>query len=78
LTPDARGTYEDAGEHEGERYYQRTPNGWFLWWDGTTTWLISEVLGEVGARGWRRVEFDIEGIYDLYGTALGEATVTEV
>lgn len=78
LAPDSTGAYADAGEHNGKRYYQLAGNGWFIAWDGDTTWLLSEVLGVVGARGWRRIDPDIEGNYDFYGTATGVATVTEI
>ena len=78
LTPDATGTYEDAGEHYGERYYQRTPNGYFLWWNGLDTWYISTELDIPGAAWWQRIDPNIEGIYAPGGTAVGDATVAEI
>ncbi len=78
LNPDSTGTYEDAGEHNGKRYYQRAGNGWFIWWDNIAAWWISTVLGVKGASYWGRTDPDIAGPYSAFGGASGEATVTEI
>jgi len=78
LTPDVTGTYEDAGEYNGRRYYQRTPNGWLLWWNGVTTYFISTALGVQGVSFWNRVTEQPPGQYFPQGDAIGEATVTEI
>ncbi len=78
LKPDVRGSYEDAGEHNGKRYYQHTPDGWFIWWDGFVNWLISRTLGEIGVEYWLRHAIDIEGDYYPQLNAIGDATVTEI
>jgi len=77
LFPDATGTYEDAGEHNGKRYYQRTPNGWFLWWSLAGTWRISYLLGGGGDKFWERADPNIEGEYLPIIGVTGTATVTE-
>jgi len=78
LTPDVTGTYENGGEYEGKRYYQRTVDPWYIWWNGISHWFISEVLGLTGVARWSRMDPDIEGEYEPLGDALGDATVTEI
>lgn len=72
------GTYQDAGEHGGKRYYQRVPNGWTIWWFDPVGWVISPTPGVPGADWWEHFFLDIEGSYDPKGGALGDATVTEI
>lgn len=78
LTPDATGTYNDAGEHNGKRYYELAGNGWFLWWDGDANWLLSTEIGVTEDNWWTRTDPNIEGLYIPRGTATGTATVTEI
>ncbi len=76
LTPDATGTYENAGEYSGKRYYQRVPDDWFIWWDGDDAWTISAELGIGPPNSWLRIDPDIEGLYLPILPATGDATVT--
>ncbi len=78
LTPDVTGTYEDAGEYNGKRYYQRTPNGWFIWWDGVEFWDISQAPGSIMPISWFHNFPDIEGLYSPGAGASGNATVAEI
>lgn len=78
MTPDAKGTYEDAGEFNGKRSYQRTPDGWFIWWDGASIWTISTERGNPGMEHWLRNDPDIEGEYEPMFLVEGTATVTEI
>lgn len=78
LTPDATGTYEDAGEHGGKRYYQRFLNDRFLWCKSALEWYISETLGVLEGSWWSRIDPNIEGDYQPGGDAIGVATVTEI
>jgi len=78
LDPDATGTYEDAGEYGGKRYYQRTPNGVSLWWSNVGYWCISGTLGMTGIAFWVRIDPNIEGDYSAEGEADGVATVTQI
>lgn len=77
LAPDATGTYRDGGEWLGKRYYQHVPPPWHIWWDGIDSWRISFLLGDPATTGWIRIDPNIEGVYDPYGDATGDATVTE-
>ncbi len=78
LTPDATGTYEDAGEYNGKRSYELTGNGWFIWWNGIDKWVISTERGVATGNWWARVDPNIEGLYTPQDTALGDATVTQI
>ena len=78
LTPDSTGTYQDAGEYNGKRYYVRVPAGFSIWWDGVDSWIISTVLGDLGTGHWRQTDLNIVGTYDAVPDAAGEATVTEI
>lgn len=78
LTPDATGTYQDAGEYKSKRSYQRAPDGFFIWWDGIDTWTISAILGYPGVEYWTRTDPNIVGVYALGGVAIGIPTVTEI
>lgn len=78
LTPEADGTYEDAGEYNKECSYQRTPNGWFLWWTALHNWIITTERGLLGPNYWKKAAGGIEGEYLPQGTASGIATVTKI
>lgn len=77
LDPEVEGTYEDAGEFDGKRYYSRNSD-WFIWFDSLVpAWYISTALGVTGDEFWKRDDLDIEGEYTQQGAATGPATVTE-
>lgn len=78
MTPDATGIYEDAGEYGGQRYYERTPDGFAIWWHVTENWIISTAPGVLAPGHWYKLGPPIEGVYDPDGTYLGVATVTEI
>ncbi len=78
LTPDVTGTYNDAGEFNGKRYYQLAGNGWYIHWDGDINWLINDNLGGPGANFWRRSQPTIPGQFFPQDGAVGIATVTEI
>lgn len=72
------GIYEDAGEYAGERYYELTGNGWFIWFDiGEGFWIISDTLGDKTGPSWAKV-VPITGVYHPTLPATGDATVTEI
>ncbi len=78
LTPDATGTYEDAGEFNGKHYYNRNSD-WYIWWDEDAgNWYISTTPGTPGEGYWTRNDPNIEGIYTPTLPVTGEATVTEI
>ncbi len=77
LTPDATGTYEDAGEHNGKRYYVRGDSAYYIWWHLAGSWIISTDLDVLAPGHWFRMDPSIEGLYEPDGTYLGDPTVTE-
>lgn len=76
LNPDATGEYSDAGIHNGQPYYARDPNTYFLWWwPADSWWVISTALDNVGRPGcWHSAA--ILGIYTPAWSYTGDATVT--
>ncbi len=92
LSPDITstlGTFTNIGIQSANGDYDPTEpdatvyqnNTWYLWHDsvGGETWVISEVIGTVGARYWSKVyaAMNTAGAYTAAGTATGEATVAE-
>jgi len=78
LSPDVTGEYLPVGMQGGKPYYELTGNGWFLWWNGLSTWYLSHIVGDPQVPYWLRNNFNIEGIYSPIAPATGNATVTEV
>ena len=54
--PDCTGTYNYAGTHNDEHYYQLIADlTWFIWYDtDNICWVISDELGTYGTNGWWR------------------------
>lgn len=77
MTPDATGSYTTRGWYNGKGYSQRADDAYSIWWDGIDSWIISAVLGTQGADYWTRTDPNINGVYAVGGTAIGEATVAE-
>ncbi len=77
LTPDATCNYTTVGWHNGKGYARRADGAYYIWWDGIDTWTISAVLGVQGTDYWTRTDPNINGVYAIGGTAIGEATVAE-
>lgn len=75
MTPDSTGEYRPIGAYNGKESYARDDNGWFIWWNGVDAWIISTILGVLGASFWGRTDPNIEGLYTALGGAIGEATV---
>lgn len=76
LSPDATGTYQLSGSYNSRPYW-KSSSAWYLWWQPTgPNWVISEVLGTEGSRGWLSFGDDITQLYGPYGTATGNADVT--
>lgn len=73
--PDCKCNYILGGAFNGKAYYRRTTGGFFIWWDGTDTWYISEVLGTPGDGYWNLQTESPVGIYTLGGTATGAPEV---
>ena len=75
LSPDATCNYVLGGAFNGKAYYKRADNAYKIWWDGTTTWYISVVLGTPGTGHWKRINVAIAGAYTAVAPNTGEATV---
>jgi len=75
LVPDATGIYSYYSYYNGKPYFVTAGAGYFIWWDGVDSWIISDRLGIEGTAYWTRTDPDIEGVYTACGTATGEATV---
>jgi hypothetical protein len=76
LDPDATGDYTYTGYYDSHPYFTNT-TGYILWFQYSgNSWLISDVLGDQGARGWLAWSTVITGTYAPYGTATGDAVVT--
>ncbi len=73
LDPNPTGAYVCNGQYNGANYYELIEGGWFIWWNNDTKWILSEVLGTVGSRGWERTDADVLGDFVAYGTASGDA-----
>ncbi len=78
LTPDVTGLYHDAGLYNSRPSFELEGDGWFIWWDGIETWIISPGRGFFGDTYWTHPFLDIEGVYVPEGLAVGGATVTVV
>lgn len=78
LTPDITGTYNPIGPYNSMPSYEIAATGWFIWWDGSENWKITSVLGVEEEDFWTRNNVSIEGIYTPGGTAIGDATVSEI
>lgn len=85
LNPDSTGDYFQAGTHNGQPYYARDDDAWFIWYlylamFDKHRWHISDELGDTSRPYWRR---DLDalgpppGSYGAQNGATGLATVAE-
>lgn len=77
IVPDSVGDYDTIGWHEGKGYAKHKTESFYLWWDGTDSWIISAALGVTGADYHKRTDPAIVGVYSPEGAATGDATVAE-
>ncbi len=77
ITPDVVGYFIEAGTHNGETYYKLQDQDWYLWWDGSTDWIVSEAVGTTGARYWNFTDAAAYGEYGNQGTATGNLSVSD-
>lgn len=77
LAPDATCDYVRAAPlYNGKESWARVVAGYYLWWNGTDSWIISTVLGTQGTAYWSRTSPNPSGLYTPQGTATGDATLT--
>ena len=83
IPPEALGTYNQAGEFNGEDYWEHENGGWFIWWNaGDGSWYISS--GDAPGQNidwqidafWYLNSLDVEGNYTPDGGAENAATVS--
>jgi hypothetical protein len=77
IVPDSTGDYDTLGFHNGKGYCKHKSSSFYIWWDGTDSWIISAALGVTGADYHKRTDPDIVGVYGPQGSATGDATVAE-
>ncbi len=78
LAPDSTGYYQDDGLFNGKMSYYLVGNGWFLWWDNVSKWIVSQVKGVLGAAYWGRLAPTIPGLYTPQLGAAGLGTMAEI
>lgn len=76
LNPDCTGRYQPAGDYNGKPSFEKEGGGWFIWWNGTTSWLISTVRGSGGVAYWTRTDPSEIGAFNPVPPASGIATVS--
>ena len=77
LAPDATCNYATEGWLNGKGYAKRSTGGYYIWWDGVDSWILSVELGVTGTDHWKRTDPSILGVYGPEGAATGDATVAE-
>lgn len=77
IVPDATGTYDITGYYNDKTYLKLSGGSYYCWWNGTDKWIISAVLGTVGAGYWSRTSATMTGTYTHQGTATGDPDLAE-
>lgn len=77
IVPDSTGDYDTVGTLNGKDYTKHAAGTFYIWWDGIDSWIISAALGVTGVDYHKRTDPNIVGVYELQGSATGEATVAE-
>ena len=76
--PDPNGYYPDAGEYNGEPYYERQDSAFAIWYQPLAPcWHLTTAAGAVMPGEWHRWP-NIEGTYDPDGTYTGNPVVERV
>jgi hypothetical protein len=75
VSPDCTCNYDLAGAFNGKAYFARREPGFFMWWDGTSTWYISETLGTPGEPFWTHAAESPIGTFTKGGTATGDVEI---
>lgn len=77
IVPDSSGDYDTMGFYNGKGYTKHKTSGFYIWWDGIDSWIISAALGVTGSDYHKRTDPSILGVYAPEGAATGDATVAE-
>ena len=70
------GDYYVNGLNATKPKYQTLDGRAFIWWDGTDSWIISEVAGTLGSIYWTRQDLVITGEYTPSEESRGKVTLT--
>jgi hypothetical protein len=75
LSPDITdGDFTLDGSLNGKAFFKKA-SGYYLWWNGVDSWIMSAALGVLGAGHWTRANADLVGAYTATSTNTGTATV---
>lgn len=78
LSPDATGTYNLTGTHDGKPYWLDSTSTYYLNWSTLASrWLISTALGDPATDYWDNVNGPL-GDYTQQGTYTGSPNVNIV
>jgi len=77
IVPDSVGDFRTIGTHEGKGYCKHLTESFYIWWDGSDSWIISAAVGTTGSDYHKRTDPNIVGVYGPEGAATGDATVAQ-
>lgn len=77
IVPDSVDDYDTVGWYNDKGYCKNAGSTFYIWWDGTDSWIISSTLGATGTDYHKRTDPSIIGIFSPEGSATGDATVAE-
>lgn len=77
INPDVTCTYFKGGTYNGMPYYKHSNGPYFIWWNGTDSWIISGPPVGEGATLWTKASQPVFGDYTPFGSSTGTATVAE-
>lgn len=77
IAPDSTGDFDTLGVYNGKAYCKHLTESFYVWWDGTDSWIISAALGTTGTDYHKRTDPSIIGVYGPEGAATGDATIAE-
>lgn len=81
LTPDATGDYQEAGTHNGQPYYRRGADDWYILWytllRGGGWGIANALIPPLTLPNWARSGDGIVGEYSPVRDAVGTASVAE-
>lgn len=74
LVPDATGIYTERGTYNGEFYYGRMDDAYYVWSTGFDQWVLSTLPGNPSVHSWIKNSANVIGTYDPWLVATGIAT----
>jgi len=74
-SPAADGDYTYEGTLNGKPYFASDVPGFYIWWNGVDSWIISILLGTPAADHFKRTNTSVVGPYTNQGAATGTVIV---